>query len=84
MSRPNRAWRTLDIMRKEPQLQTGSDRQTPNAELDRAVAESALVTAETGYEKSRVEMQRATGSIFEENGISIADAETGVLEASHP
>jgi hypothetical protein len=47
---------------------------------DRAV----LVTTETMYEKSRVEMRRATGINLEEYGISIADAKTGLVEASHP
>jgi outer membrane protein TolC len=76
--------RTLDIMQKEQQLGAGSNQQTLSAEHDLAVAESALVTAETAYEKSRIEMRRATGSILEEYGISIADAKTGVVEASHP
>jgi outer membrane protein TolC len=78
------AQRTLDIMQKEQQLGAGSNQQTLSAEHDLAVAESALVTAETAYEKSRIEMRRATGSILEEYGISIADAKTGVVEASHP
>jgi hypothetical protein len=51
---------------------------------DLAVAESALETAGTAYEKSRVEMRRATDSILEECFILIADAKTGVVEASHP
>jgi hypothetical protein len=55
-----------------------------SAEHDLAVAESALVTAETAYEKSRIEVKRATGSILEEYGVSIADAKTGVVEDSHP
>jgi outer membrane protein TolC len=78
------AQRTLDIMQKEQQLGAGSNQQTLSAEHDLAVAESALVTAETAYEKSRIEVRRATGSILEEYGISIADAKTGVVEASHP
>jgi outer membrane protein TolC len=72
------------MMQKEQQLGAGSNQQTLSAEHDLAVAESALVTAETAYEKSRIEMRRATGSILEEYGISIADAKTGVVEASHP
>jgi hypothetical protein len=71
-------------MQKEPQLQTGSNRQIPSAELDRAVTESALVPAATAYEKSCIEMGLATSAILEEYGISIADAKTGVVEASHP
>ncbi len=79
-----RTRRALDMMQKEQQLGAGSNQQTLSAEHDLAVAESALVTAETAYEKSRIEMRRATGSILEEYGISIADAKTGVVEASHP
>jgi outer membrane protein TolC len=78
------AQRTLDIMQKEQQLGAGSNQQTLSAEHDLAVAESALVTAETAYEKSRIEVKRATGSILEEYGVSIADAKTGVVEESHP
>jgi outer membrane protein TolC len=78
------AQRTLDIMQKEQQLGAGSNQQTLSAEHDLAVAESALVTAETAYEKSRIEVKRATGSILEEYGVSIADAKTGVVEDSHP
>ena len=77
------AQRTLDIMQKEQKLGVGSNQQTLAAEHDLAVAESALVTAQTAYEKSRIEVRRATGSVLEEYGISIADAKTGVVEADH-
>ena len=73
------AQRTLDIMQKEQKLGAGSNQQTLSAEHDLAVAESALVTAETAYEKARIEVKRATGSILQDYGISIADAKTGVL-----
>jgi outer membrane protein TolC len=75
------AQRTLDIMQKEQKLGAGSNQQTLAAEHDLALAESALVTAETAYEKSRIEVKRATGSILEEYGISIADAKAGTVEA---
>jgi hypothetical protein len=71
-------------MQKEQQLCAGSNQQTLSAEHDLAVPESVLVTAETAYQKSRIEVQRAAGSILEECGISIADAKNGVVEASHP
>lgn len=77
------AQRTLDIMQKEQKLGAGSNQQTLAAERDLALAESALVAAQTAYEKARIEVRRATGSILEEYGISIADAKTGVVEASH-
>ena len=77
------AQRTLDIMQKEQKLGAGSNQQTLAAEHDLALAESALVTAETAYEKARIEVKRATGLILEEYGISIADAKAGVVEADH-
>jgi len=77
------AQRTLDIMQKEQKLGAGSNQQTLEAEHDLALAESALVTAETAYEKARIEVKRATGSILEEYGISIADAKAGQVEADH-
>jgi outer membrane protein TolC len=75
------AAKTLDIMQKEQQLGAGSNQQTLSADHDLAVAESALVTAETAYEKARIEVRRATGTILEEYGISVADAMSGVVGA---
>jgi outer membrane protein TolC len=75
--------RTLDIMQKEQKLGAGSNQQTLVAEHDLSLAESALVTAETAYEKARIEVKRASGSILEEYGISIAEAKAGTVEASH-
>ena len=77
------AQRTLDIMQKEQKLGVGSNQQTLAAEHDLAVADSALVTAQTAYEKARIEVRRATGSVLEDYGISIADAKSGVVEADH-
>ena len=71
------AQRTLDIMQQEQKLGAGSNQQTLSAEHDLALAESALVTAETGYEKARIEVRRATGTVLEEFGISIDAARTG-------
>jgi outer membrane protein TolC len=79
-----RTQRALDMMQKEQQSRSGSNQQALRTEHDLAVAESALVNAETAYEKSRIEMRRATDSNLEEYGSSIADAKTGVVEASHP
>jgi outer membrane protein TolC len=77
------AQKTLDIMQQEQKLGAGSNQQTLSAEHDLAVAESALVTAETAYEKARIEVRRATGTVLEEYGISIADAKSGAVEADH-
>jgi outer membrane protein TolC len=77
------AAKTLDIMQKEQKLGAGSNQMTLSAEHDLALADSALVAAETAYEKARIEVRRATGSVLEDYGISIADAKSGVVEASH-
>ena len=77
------AQRTLDIMQKEQKLGAGSNQQTLSAEHDLSVAESALVTAQTAYEKARIQLKYSTGSVLEEYGISIADAKTGVVADNH-
>jgi outer membrane protein TolC len=77
------AQRKLDIMQKEQKLGTGSNQQTLSAEHDLSVAESALVTAQTAYEKARIQLKQSTGSVLEAYGISIADAKSGVVEANN-
>ena len=77
------AQKTLDITEREQKLGAGSNQQTLSADHDLAVAESALVSAETDYEKARIEVKRATGSVLEDYGISVADARAGVVEADH-
>src|SRR5580704_11840531 len=42
-----------------------------------ATAESTLVSAMSAYEKSRIELDRATGLLLDHNGIIMADAERG-------
>ncbi len=77
------AQKTLDITQQEQKLGAGSNQQTLSAEHDLAVAESALVSAETDYEKARIEVRRATGSVLEDYGISVDDAKAGVVEADN-
>ncbi|WP_348264827.1 TolC family protein [Telmatobacter sp. DSM 110680] len=77
------AQRTLNIMQQEQKLGAGSNQQTLSAEHDLSVAESALVTAQTAYEKARIQLKFATGSVLEEYGISITDAKTGVVQADN-
>ena len=77
------AQKTLDIMQQEQKLGAGSNQQTLSAENDLAQAESALVTAETAYEKARIEVKRATGTILQGYGISIDDAIAGRVEAGN-
>jgi outer membrane protein TolC len=68
------AQKTLDIMQEEQKLGAGSSQQTLESQHDLALSESALVAAETAYQKARIELRRATGSILEDYGISIAEA----------
>jgi outer membrane protein TolC len=77
------AQKTLNIMQQEQKLGAGSNQQTLSAEHDLALAESALVAAETDFEKARVEMRRAEGSVLEDYGISVAQAKTGIVEEDH-
>jgi outer membrane protein TolC len=73
---------TLDIMQKEQKLGAGSNQQTLTSEHDLAVAESALVTAETGYEKARVDLRRAVGSVLDEYGITLETSRKGELSGA--
>ena len=77
------AQKSLTIMQQEQKLGAGSNQQTLSAEHDLALADSALVAAETDFEKARVEMRRAAGSVLEDYGISIAAAKTGIVEDDH-
>jgi len=76
------AQRTFEITRKEQELGAGSSYQTLSAQRDLALAELDLVSAMTVHEKAKVELDRATGTTLEHNGILIQDAIRGVV--SHP
>jgi outer membrane protein TolC len=73
------AQRTFDITKKEQELGSGSSYQTLSAQRDLALAQLDLVSAMTTYAKAKVELDRATGTTLEHNGILIQDAITGVL-----
>jgi len=72
------AQRTFTIMQKEQELGAGSSFQTLTAQRDLAVAELDLVNANTVYQKSKVELRRATGTTLADNGIQVQDAVDGV------
>ncbi len=82
------AQRTFDITKKEQELGAGSTYQTLSAQRDLSLAELDLVTAMTIFEKAKVELDRATGSTLEHNGIELQNAITGVvgdtISAAHP
>jgi outer membrane protein TolC len=73
------AQRTFEITQKEQTLGAGSTFQTITAQRDVALAQLNLVTAKTIYEKAKVELDRATASTLEHNGIEIQDAIRGTL-----
>ncbi len=73
------AQRTFDITKKEQELGSGSSYQTLSAQRDLALAELDLVSAQTIYQKAKVELDRATGTTLEHNGILIQDAIRGAV-----
>src|SRR5690349_23988325 len=75
------AQRTLDIEQKKLALGASTSLQVLQVGRDLAVAESNLVTATTAYAKARVELDHSIGATLVNNGISIDDAETGVVHA---
>ena len=78
------AQKTFDISQQEQKLGAGSNLQTLTAQHDLALAESTVAAAETTYEKSRVELARATGATLDAYQVAIGDAKTGVVQAAHP
>jgi outer membrane protein TolC len=78
------AQRTFEIMQKEQTLGAGSSYQTLTSQHDLAIAQLDLVTAMTVHEKAKVELDRATGSTLEHNGIKLQDAITGTVASPNP
>lgn len=78
------AQRTFDITKKEQDLGSGSSYQTLSAQRDLSLAELDLVSAQTIHEKAKVELDRATGTTLEHNGILIQDAISGVVSQHSP
>ncbi|HZD33292.1 MAG TPA: TolC family protein, partial [Candidatus Angelobacter sp.] len=72
------AQKTFTIMQKEQDLGAGSPFQTLTAQRDLALAELDLVNANTAYQKSKVELERATGTTLADNGIQVQDAVDGI------
>ena len=70
--------RRLPSCRQEQTLGAGSNFQTLAAQRDLALAELDLVNASTAYQKSKLELQRSTGTTLEENKIQIQDAVDGI------
>ncbi len=68
---------SLDAEQKKYALGASTNTLVLQAQRDLAQAESNLVAAQAAYEKSRVELDRATGLTLSKNSINIADAESG-------
>jgi outer membrane protein TolC len=73
------AQKFFDITKQEQVLGAKSGLDTLNAESALALAESALDTAQTNYEKKKVDIDRAVGETLERTGVSIDDARSGVV-----
>ena len=70
---------TFDVVQQEQKLGAKSSSDVLAAQHDLSVAESALVAAQTAYEKAKVDIDRATGETLEQTGVSIDDAKMGVV-----
>ena len=71
----------FEITEKEQKLGAASSFQTLGAQRDLALAQLDLVNAMTVYEKSKVELDRATGRTLEHNGIQVQDAINGTASS---
>ena len=73
------AQRTFQITGQEQKLGAKSAYDTLGAQHDLSIAESALVAAQTAYEKAKVDIDRATGETLQLTGVSIDDAKMGIV-----
>ncbi len=71
------AKQSLDAEQKKYQFGTSTTTAVLQTESALATAESTLVSAMAAYEKSRVELDRATGVTLDHAGISVDDAARG-------
>jgi outer membrane protein len=71
------ARQSLDAEQKKYQFGTSTTTLVLQYESQLATAESTLVNATVAYEKSRIELDRATGALLDHDGISIDDAARG-------
>jgi outer membrane protein len=74
------AQQTFDIEQKKKALGASTSNLVLQTQRDLAQAESNFVAAMSAYEKSRVELDRATGLTLTHAGIEIQDAEKGVVQ----
>src|SRR5277367_118460 len=74
------AQQTFDVEQKKKALGASTSNLVLQADRDLAQAESNFVEAMSTYEKSRVELDRATGLTLDHTGIQIEDAEKGTVQ----
>jgi outer membrane protein TolC len=74
------AQQTFDIEQKKKALGASTSNLVLQTQRDLAQAESNFVAAMSTYEKSRVELDRATGLTLTHAGIEIQDAEKGIVQ----
>ena len=68
---------SLDAEQKKYQFGTSTTTLVLQYQSQLATAESNLLNATVAYEKSRVELARATGTLLDDNGVNIDDAVRG-------
>lgn len=71
------AQQSLDAEQKKYQFGTSTTTAVLQTRSALATAESTLMSAMAAYEKSRVELDRAVGTLLDHNGVSIDDAARG-------
>jgi len=71
------ARQSLDAEQKKYQFGTSTTTLVLQFQSQLATSESTLVNATVAYEKSRIELDRATGTLLDHNGISVDDAARG-------
>jgi hypothetical protein len=74
------AQHSSDIEQQKFKLGASTSFDVLQSQRDLGIAESTLVAALSQYEKSRVELDRATGLSLTHMGIEIEDAERGTVE----
>src|SRR5262249_25763082 len=76
----NLALQNFDVEQKKFALEASNSYQVLQAQRDLTQAESNFVVAMSAYEKSHVELDRATGSTLAHTNIEIEEAEKGTVE----
>ncbi|MGA8274325.1 MAG: TolC family protein, partial [Candidatus Sulfotelmatobacter sp.] len=71
------ARQSLDAEQKKYQFGTSTTTLVLQYQSQLATSESTLVNATVAYEKSRIELDRATGTLLDHDGISVDDAAKG-------